>query len=56
VKDENKGLDKLVWMVGNFDSDDELLHYEDLQKILETVKFNLKIFFLLNKIQIILIF
>ncbi|KAF7627172.1 Peptidase_M3 domain-containing protein, partial [Meloidogyne graminicola] len=35
LKDETKGLDKLIWMVGNLE-EDEYLHYEELEKLLET--------------------
>uniref|UniRef100_A0A914M8F3 Peptidase M3A/M3B catalytic domain-containing protein n=1 Tax=Meloidogyne incognita TaxID=6306 RepID=A0A914M8F3_MELIC len=37
LKDENKGLDKLVWLVGNIKEEDEMLHYEELEDLLENV-------------------
>ncbi|KAL7072522.1 hypothetical protein ACQ4LE_008124 [Meloidogyne hapla] len=37
LKDENKGLDKLVWLVGNIKEENELLHYEELENLLENV-------------------
>jgi len=31
-------LDKLVWLVGNIKEEDEMLHYEELEDLLENVR------------------